>query len=91
MKDEVRRARAIYRLLEDLGIDADSHVAKHDYTLRLDLKSDELKDKRAADDRRVNIFYYPIDKLEVFEVSGTLSTHPPAYRAFRFLRGAFSD
>jgi len=61
VKNEVRRARAIYRLLEDLGIDADSHVAKHDYTLRLDLKSDELKDKRAADDRRVNIFYYPID------------------------------
>ncbi len=61
VKDEVRHARAMYRLLEDLGIDVDSHVAKHDYTFRVDSKTDELKDKRAADDRRVNIFYYPID------------------------------
>ncbi len=61
VKDEVRHARAMYRLLEDLGIDVDSHVAKHDYTLRVDLKADELKTKRAADDRRVNIFYYTID------------------------------
>ena len=34
VKDEVRHARAMYRLLEDLGIDVDSHVAKHDYTFR---------------------------------------------------------
>ncbi len=61
VKDEVRHARAMYRLLEDLGIDVDSHVAKHDYTLRIDLKDDALKDKRAANDRRVNIFYYTID------------------------------
>jgi len=61
VKDEVRHARAMYRLLEDLGIDVDAHVARHDYTLRVDMKSDDLKDKRAADDRRVNIFYYTID------------------------------
>ncbi len=61
VKDEVRHARAMYRLLEDLGIDVDSHVSKHDYTMRVDLKADELKSKRAADDRRVNIFYYTID------------------------------
>ena len=61
VKDEVRHARAMYRLLEELGIDSDSHVAKHDYNFRVDLRGDDLKNKRAADDRRVNIFYYPID------------------------------
>ncbi len=59
VKDEVRHARAMYRLLEDLGIDTDSHVARHDYNFRIDAA--DLKDKRAADDRRVNIFYYSID------------------------------
>ena len=61
VKDEVRHARAMYRLLEYLGIDVDSHVAKHDYTFRVDTKFDNLKNKQAAGDRRVNIFYYPID------------------------------
>jgi len=61
VKDEVRHARAMYRLLEDLGIDVSSHVSKHDYTFRVDVKDDALKDKRASDDRRVNIFYYTID------------------------------
>ena len=66
VKDEVRHARAMYRLLEDLGINVDAHVGRHDYTLRVDAKGDELKDKRAADDRRVNIFYYTIDSWEDF-------------------------
>jgi len=61
VRDEVRHARAMYRLLEDLGIDVDSHVAKHDYRFRLDVRSDELKDKSAAADRRVDIPFYPID------------------------------
>ncbi|HEY9165653.1 MAG TPA: Phenylacetic acid catabolic protein [Candidatus Kryptonia bacterium] len=66
VKDEVRHARAMYRLLEDIGIDVDSHVSKHDYTLRIETKGDDLKDRRAADDRRVNIFYYPIDSWADF-------------------------
>ncbi len=61
VKDEVRHARAMYRLLEEIGIDAETHVTRRDYMLRVDAKSDELKEKPAADDRRVNIFYYTID------------------------------
>ncbi len=60
VKDELRHARAMYRLLEDLGIDVDSHVAKYDYTFRVEMKSDELKNRRVSDDRRLNIFCYPI-------------------------------
>jgi len=59
-RDEVRHARAMYRLLEDVGIDTQSIVGEHDYTLRLDTTSD-IGAERAADDKRVNIFYYPID------------------------------
>ena len=61
VKDEVRHARAMYRLMADIGFDAESHVAMHDYTLRVGFRADELKDKRAGDDKRVNIFYYTID------------------------------
>jgi ring-1,2-phenylacetyl-CoA epoxidase subunit PaaA len=61
VKDKVRHARAMYRLLEDLGIDVDSYVAKHDYALQINLKDDALKNTRAADDGRVNIFCYTID------------------------------
>lgn len=61
VKDEMRHARAVYRLLAEIGIDTDAHVASHDYTLRVDVKGDELKRRRVAEDRRVNIFYYSID------------------------------
>lgn len=59
-RDEVRHARAMYRLMEDLGIDTQAVVGEHDYTLRLESNADIGAD-RAADDKRVNIFYYPID------------------------------
>jgi ring-1,2-phenylacetyl-CoA epoxidase subunit PaaA len=59
-RDEVRHARAMYRLLEDLGIDTGQIVGEHDYTLRIETGADIGSD-RAADDKRVNIFYYPID------------------------------
>lgn len=62
VKDEVRHAKVIYDLLEELGIDVDAHVAKHNFEFRIDETStDVLKSTRAADDKRVNIFYYPID------------------------------
>ncbi len=66
VKDEVRHARAMYRLLEEIGINAESHVAGHDYTMRVTADGDELKENRAADDRRVNIFYYTIDSWADF-------------------------
>ncbi|HWF43587.1 MAG TPA: Phenylacetic acid catabolic protein [Candidatus Kapabacteria bacterium] len=59
-RDEVRHARAMYRLLEDLGIATAEITSDKDYTLRLDSNADIGAD-RAAADKRVNIFYYPID------------------------------
>lgn len=60
VRDEVRHARAMYRLLEEIGVNVDQEIAKHDYTYRLENDSD-LGAQRAADDKRVNIFYYTID------------------------------
>lgn len=61
VKDEFRHARVVYKLLENLGEDVNTHVGGHDFTLRLGDTNADLGSKRAADDKRVNIFYYPID------------------------------
>ncbi len=61
VKDEFRHARVVYKLLENLGEDVDAHVSAHDFTMRLSDSDADLGSQRAADDKRVNIFYYPID------------------------------
>jgi len=65
VKDEVRHAHVMYGLLEDLGVDVAAHVGMHDFTLRLDDQAD-IGTSRAAQDQRVNIFYYPIDRWSDF-------------------------
>jgi ring-1,2-phenylacetyl-CoA epoxidase subunit PaaA len=66
VKDEVRHAHVMYGLLEDLGVDVASHVARHDFTLRLDDADANIGTARVAEDKRVNIFYYPIDRWADF-------------------------
>ncbi|MBI3915229.1 MAG: phenylacetate-CoA oxygenase subunit PaaI, partial [Chloroflexi bacterium] len=61
VKDEFRHARVVYKLLENLGEDVDAHVRENDFTYRLDNSNANIGSQRAADDKRVNIFYYPID------------------------------
>ncbi|MDE3090044.1 MAG: phenylacetate-CoA oxygenase subunit PaaI [Chloroflexota bacterium] len=61
VKDEFRHARVVYKLLENLGEDVDAHVRAHDFTMRLSDSDADIGSQRAADDKRVNIFYYPID------------------------------
>ncbi|HEY6190999.1 MAG TPA: Phenylacetic acid catabolic protein [Bacteroidota bacterium] len=65
VRDEVRHARAMYRLLEDARFGVDDWVDKMDFTFRVD-DSQVLGDKRASSDKRVNIFYYPIDSWADF-------------------------
>ena len=65
VRDEVRHARAMYRLLEDAKFGVDDWVEKMDFTFRVD-DSQFLGDKRASEDKRVNIFYYPIDSWSDF-------------------------
>ncbi|MBI1806512.1 MAG: phenylacetate-CoA oxygenase subunit PaaI [Ignavibacteria bacterium] len=65
VRDEVRHARAMYRLLEDAKFGVDDWVDKMDFTFRVD-DSENLGDKRASSDKRVNIFYYPIESWADF-------------------------
>ncbi|HUN65684.1 MAG TPA: Phenylacetic acid catabolic protein [Bacteroidota bacterium] len=65
VRDEVRHGRAMYRLLEDLRFGVDDWVEKMDFTFRVD-DSLNLGADRASGDKRVNIFYYPIDSWADF-------------------------
>ncbi|MBI3287713.1 MAG: phenylacetate-CoA oxygenase subunit PaaI [Chloroflexi bacterium] len=61
VKDEFRHARVVYKLLEYLGIDVNARLQEHDFTLRVEEDQTDLGTRRVAADKRVNIFYYPID------------------------------
>src|SRR5438105_5155451 len=62
VKDEHRHAAGMYGLLADLGVDVKAHVKAHDEALamRIDDAAD-IGTARITADKRVNIFYYPID------------------------------
>src|SRR5438094_8435530 len=62
VKDELRHATVMYSLLADLGFDVESHVRQHDeiFTMRIDAGRD-IGTSRITSDKRVNIFYYPLD------------------------------
>jgi len=62
VKDELRHAAVMYGLLADLGFDVEGHVRKHDaiFTMRIEADAD-IGTARITSDKRVNIFYYPID------------------------------
>jgi ring-1,2-phenylacetyl-CoA epoxidase subunit PaaA len=57
-KDEVRHARVMYTLLRELGVDVEARVQAFDFAHRVE--QEDLGTRRAGDDARVNIFYYPI-------------------------------
>ncbi len=59
VKDEIRHARVMYRLLEGMGVDVDAYFNKHNFSLRVEAA--DIGTERVADDKRVNIFYYPIE------------------------------
>lgn len=65
VRDEVRHGRAMYRLLEDAKFGVDDWVDKMDFSFRVG-DHDDLGTGRASNDKRVNIFYYPIDSWADF-------------------------
>ncbi len=65
VRDEVRHGRAMYRLLEDVRFGVDDWVEKMDFSYRVG-DSRDLGVRRASSDKRVNIFYYPIDSWADF-------------------------
>jgi ring-1,2-phenylacetyl-CoA epoxidase subunit PaaA len=62
VKDEIRHATVMYGLLGDLGVDVERHVRTHDEALTMRIAdSADIGTTRIAADKRVNIFYYPIE------------------------------
>src|SRR5262244_3800931 len=62
VKDELRHAAVMYGLLADLGVDVGAHVRAHDQVLTMRIEADaDIGTARITADKRVNIFYYPID------------------------------
>ena len=60
VKDEMRHASVIYKLLEDLGQDPQTHIDKTELGFKLEDDKAQIGFKRLKDDYRVNIFYYNI-------------------------------
>ena len=62
VKDELRHAAVMYGLLADLGVDVEGHIRAHDamLTMRIDATTD-IGTARITTDKRVNIFYNPIE------------------------------
>ena len=62
VKDELRHATVMYGLLADLGVDVEAHVRAHDEAFTMRIANDaDIGTARITADKRVNIFYYPID------------------------------
>ncbi len=62
VKDEVRHATVIYGLLADLGVEVEVHVKMHDEVFTMRIAGDaDIGTARITGDKRVNIFYYPIE------------------------------
>jgi ring-1,2-phenylacetyl-CoA epoxidase subunit PaaA len=63
VRDEVLHAKRMYKLLEELGVDVDSRIHENDeaFLFRTSDGDGNIGTQRLAKDKRVNIFYYPID------------------------------
>lgn len=60
VKDEMRHASVIYKMLKDLGEDIDGHIEKTDMGYKLEEDEINIGFNRVKNDSRVNIFYYNI-------------------------------
>jgi len=60
VKDEMRHAQVVYKILSDLGEDTLKHVETKELNFKLEDDLAQIGFKRLKDDFRVNIFYYNI-------------------------------
>lgn len=60
VKDEMRHASVIYKMLRDLGEDVDGHIENTDMGYKLEEDEVNIGFNRIKNDYRVNIFYYQI-------------------------------
>lgn len=61
VKDEMRHAQVIYKMLRDLGENPEEHIEKTDMGYKIEDDKAQIGFQRVKDDFRVNIFYYGIN------------------------------
>ncbi len=61
VKDEMRHASVVYKILQDLGENTEEHVHLKELSFKLDNDKAQIGFDRVKDDNRVNIFYYGIN------------------------------
>jgi len=63
VKDEVNHAYRMFKLLREMGVEVDDRIKKMDETLSVRLEDGDanIGTDRITEDKRVNIFYYPIE------------------------------
>ena len=61
VKDEMRHASVIYKLLRDLGEETENYVESKELGFKMDQDKAQIGFDRLKDDNRVNIFYYGIN------------------------------
>ncbi len=63
VKDEVNHAYRMFKLLREMGVEVDDRIKAMDESLsvRLEDGAANIGTQRLAEDKRVNIFYYPIE------------------------------
>lgn len=66
VKDEMRHANVVYKLLRDMGEDIEGYIETKDLGYKLEEDQVNIGFKRIKDDKRVNIFYYDIKYWEDF-------------------------
>lgn len=66
VKDEMRHAHVIYKILDDLGEKTHDHMLAHEFDWRIPEDLANIGFSRAKKDKRVNIFYYNITYWEDF-------------------------
>ena len=61
VKDEMRHAGVVYKILRDLGEETEEHIRSKDLGFKLEEDRAQIGFQRVKDDHRVNIFYYGIN------------------------------
>jgi len=90
VKDEMRHASVIYKLLNDLGEDTTSHIANTDMAYKLEEDEVNIGFKRLKEDFRVNIFYYNIKYWTDFNLFNFLMDRAAGHQLEDTLKSSFT-
>ncbi len=89
VRDEVRHAVSVGQLLNRLGVDVDARLNDVDLTFRVD-SIEDLGIGRAGTDRRINVFYYPVEDWASFAAFTFLVARAGWHQLTELAQGSWS-